>query len=119
MPDLDGIEVLRALKAVQPELIVIMMSSFGSIDTAIEAMKEGAYDEMTLTIQRALERRQLVADNQRFQQELQDKHRIDRMVGSSTPMLEVYKLVARAAPTVVRSLGLFGRLRLAGQRPGA
>lgn len=108
MPDLDGIEVLRALKAVQPELIVIMMSSFASIDTAIEAMKEGAYDyirkpfnldEMTLTIQRALERRQLIADNQRFQQELQDKHRIDRMVGSSTPMLEVYKLVARAAPT--------------------
>ena len=108
MPDLDGIEVLRALKAVQPELIVIMMSSFGSIDTAIEAMKEGAYDyirkpfnldELTLTIQRALERRQLVVDNQRFQQELQDKHRIDRMVGSSAPMLEVYKLVARAAPT--------------------
>lgn len=108
MPDLDGIDVLRALKAVQPELIVIMMSAFGSIDTAVEAMKEGAYDyirkpfnldEIALTIQRALERRQLAADNQRFQQELQGKHRLDGMIGPSTPMLEVYKLVARAAPT--------------------
>jgi len=108
MPDLDGLAALRALKAAQPELIVIMMTAFGSIDTAVEAIKEGAYDyikkpfhldEVTLTIQRALERRQLRADNLRFQEELHDKHRIDRMVGSSTQMLDVYKRVARAAPT--------------------
>ena len=108
MPDLDGLEVLRQLKASRPELIVIMMSAFASIDTAVEAMKEGAFDyirkpfnfdEVTLTTQRAIERRQLLADNLRFQDELQDKYRIDRMIGTSSQMLAVYKLVARAAPT--------------------
>ena len=108
MPDLDGVAALQQLKAHQPELIVIMMSAFASIDTAVEAMQEGAFDyirkpfnldEVILTIQRALERRRLLADNLHFQHELKDRYRIDRMVGSSAQMLDVYKRVARAAPT--------------------
>ena len=108
MPDLDGVAALQQLKAHQPELIVIMMSAFASIDTAVEAMQEGAFDyirkpfnldEVILTIQRALERRRLLADNLHFQHDLKDRYRIDRMVGSSAQMLDVYKRVARAAPT--------------------
>ena len=71
MPDLDGVAVLQQLKALQPELIVIMVSALVSIDTAVEAMQEGAFDyikkpfdfdQVTLTIQRALEQRQLQLD---------------------------------------------------------
>ncbi|MBI3989662.1 MAG: sigma-54-dependent Fis family transcriptional regulator [candidate division NC10 bacterium] len=108
MPDLDGLEVLRVLKAFSPDTIVIMMTAFGSIETAIEAIKEGAYDyvskpfkleEIKLTISRALERRRLVFENLRFKQELKEKYRFENIVGSSERMLEVYKVVARVAPT--------------------
>jgi len=108
MPDLDGLEVLRGLKAVSPETIIIMMTAFGSIETAIQAIKEGAYDyvskpfkleEIKLTISRALERRRLVLENLRFKQELKEKYRFENIVGSSDRMLEVYKVIARVAPT--------------------
>jgi len=108
MPDLDGLVVLRSLKVVNPETIVIMMTAFGSIETAIEAIKEGAYDyvskpfkleEIKLTIRRALEQRRLLRENLRFRQELREKYRFENIVGSSEKMLEVYKVIARVAPT--------------------
>lgn len=106
MPDLDGLEVLRALKRLSPETIVIMMTAFGSIETAIEAIKEGAYDyiskpfkldEVKLTIRRALEHKRLLKENTRYRQELKDRYQLENIVGRSTPMLEVYKIIARVA----------------------
>ncbi len=108
MPDVDGLEVLRTFKASSPDTIVIVMTAFGSVETAIEAIKEGAYDyvskpfkidEITIAIKRALERRRLIQENLRFRREMKEKHRVDRMVGTSAPMLEVYKAVARVAPS--------------------
>lgn len=104
MPDLDGLEVLRALKPLSPGTLVIMMTAFGSIETAIEAIKEGAYDyiskpfrldELKLTVTRALDHKQLLRENLRFQQELKDRFQLENIVGRSGPMLEVYKRVAR------------------------
>lgn len=108
MPDLDGLGVLRALKAASPETIVIVMTAFGSLETAIEAIKEGAYDyvskpfkidEIKITVRKVLERRRLLQDNLRFRRELKDRYRFEHIVGSSSPMLEVYKAVARVAPS--------------------
>ena len=108
MPDLDGLGVLRATKGASPETIVIVMTAFGSIETAIEAIKEGAYDyvskpfkldEIKIVIKRALERRRLLQENLRFRSELKDKYRFEHIVGSSSQMLEVYKAVARVAPS--------------------
>lgn len=104
MPDLDGLQVLRAVKQLSPETLVIMMTAFGSIETAIEAIKEGAYDyiskpfrldDLKLTVKRALDHKQLLQENLRFQQELKDRFQLGNIVGRSGPMLEVYKRVAR------------------------
>jgi DNA-binding NtrC family response regulator len=75
LPDLDGIEVLRTFHALDPDLPVIVMTAFGSMETAVEAIRDGAYDyiskpfnltEVRLTVQRACERRHLLQDNRRF-----------------------------------------------------
>jgi two-component system response regulator AtoC len=106
MPDRDGLEVLRALKRLAPETIVIMMTAFGSIETAIEAIKEGAYDyiskpfkldEVRLTVKRALDHKRLLKENIRFRQELRERYQLENIVGRSHSMLEVYKVIARVA----------------------
>ena len=106
MPDRDGLEVLRALRRLAPETIVIMMTAFGSIETAIEAIKEGAYDyiskpfkldEVRLTVRRALDHKKLLKENIRFRQELRERYQLENIVGRSHSMLEVYKVIARVA----------------------
>jgi two-component system, NtrC family, response regulator AtoC len=106
MPDLNGLEVLRALRQVNPETLVIMMTAFGSIETAIETIKEGAYDyiskpfkleDVKLTVKRALDHKRLLKENLRLRQELKVQHRLENIVGRSAPMLEVYKIIARVA----------------------
>jgi two-component system response regulator AtoC len=108
LPDVDGIEVLRTLHALDSDLPVIVMTAFGSMETAVEAIRDGAYDyiskpfnltEVRLTVRRACERRHLLQDNRRFQQALQEKYRFENMVGTSPKMVEVYRTVARVAST--------------------
>jgi two-component system response regulator AtoC len=108
LPDLDGIEVLRTLHALDPELPVIVMTAFGSMETAVEAIRDGAYDyiskpfnltEVRLTVRRACERRHLLQDNRRFQQALQEKYRFENIVGTSPKMVDMYRTVARVAST--------------------
>jgi DNA-binding NtrC family response regulator len=102
----DGMEVLRAYRQKSPETIIIMMTAFGSIETAIRAIKEGAYDyvskpfkleEIKLTIHRALEQSRLFRENLQYRQELITKYKIENMVGRSPQMLQVYKTIARVA----------------------
>ena len=106
MIDVDGMEVLRAYRQRSPETIIIMMTAFGSIETAIRAIKEGAYDyvskpfkldEIKLTLQRALEQRRLVEENIHYRQELITKYKLENIVGRSAQMLQVYKTIARVA----------------------
>jgi len=106
MIGLDGMEVLRAYRQKNPETIIIMMTAFGSIETAIRAIKEGAYDyvskpfkldEIKLTIRRSLDQKRLLEENLLYRQELITKYKFENIVGRSPRMLQVYKTIARVA----------------------
>jgi len=107
MPGGGGLEVLRRVKEICPETIVIMISAFASAETAVEAMKQGAYDyipkpfnvdEVRLIIQNALERRALERENLRLRSQLKESLGPGRLIGASPQMLRVYDLLRRAAP---------------------
>lgn len=106
MLEVDGMEVLKAYRKKSPETAIIMMTAFGSIETAIQAIKEGAYDyvskpfkldEIRLTIRHALEHKRLVQENFLYRQELITKYQLDNIVGRSPQMLQLYKTIARVA----------------------
>ena len=108
MAGVNGMEVLHSYRKKSPETIVIMMTAFGSIETAIEAIKEGAYDyvskpfkldEIKLTIRRALEQKRLTEENLLYRQELISKYKLENIVGRTPAMLQVYKTIARVADT--------------------
>lgn len=106
MLEVDGMEVLKAYREKSPETSIIMMTAFGSIETAIQAIKEGAYDyvskpfkldEIRLTIRHALEHKRLVQENFLYRQELVTKYQLDNIVGRNPQMLQLYKTIARVA----------------------
>lgn len=106
MPKIDGIETLNRLKKVEPELLVIMMTAFGTIEKAVEAMKIGAYDfipkpcepdHILMTIEKALERRSLVREKEYLRQEI-DSH-YDIVWGESPEMIKVKQLIQQVANT--------------------
>ncbi len=108
MGDKDGMEVLRSFKKIAPETTVIMITAFGSIETAIEAIREGAFDyiskpfkldEIKFTIRRALEQRRLLQENRFYRQELLSKYQFKNVIGRTPQMFEVYKTIAKVADT--------------------
>ena len=108
MPNIGGMEVLRRIKEAYPNVDVIMITGLSQIDTAVQAMKLGAFDyiskpfepdELKLVVQRALERRQLLQENLNLKSEVSSKYRFENIIGSSPQMQAVYRLVAQCAPT--------------------
>ena len=106
MPDLDGLAVLKRLAAVQPGLPVVILTAFATIETAIEAVRAGAYDylskpfrmeEIKLVVRRTLEARRLASENQQYRQELRARYGFENLIGQSHQMVEIYTLVARVA----------------------
>ncbi|HXZ43238.1 MAG TPA: sigma-54 dependent transcriptional regulator [archaeon] len=106
MPGVDGMEVLRASREAQPEARVILMTAYASIDTAIQAIREGAYhyvakpfrfEEISVVVGRALEERQLRAENIRLQRELEGRYRFENLLGKSPAMQAVFALIRRVA----------------------
>ncbi len=104
MGAVDGLTVLREFKRMSPDTAVVVLTSFGSLEGAIEAIKQGAYDylakpfkkeDIKLVVKRSLDHCRLVRENARFREELKSKDEWTPLVGSSPAMLEVYKLVAR------------------------
>lgn len=104
MGAVDGLTVLREFKRMSPNTAVVVLTAFGSLEGAIEAIKQGAYDylakpfkkeDIKLIVKRSLEHCRLVQENMRFREELKNKDEWTPLVGSSPAMLEVYKLVAR------------------------
>jgi DNA-binding NtrC family response regulator len=108
MPNISGLEVLRLIKEGHPDVDVIMITGLSQIDTAVEAMKLGAFDyiskpfepdEIKLVVQRALERRHLLHENMILKTEVSSKYRFENIIGSSPQMQAVYRLIAQCAPT--------------------
>jgi DNA-binding NtrC family response regulator len=108
MPDGNGLDLLRDIKAHNSSTSVIMMTAYTSTKSAIEAMKRGAYDyvsnpfdvdELKVVIQKAIEKTELVDENVYLRRELEDKYQFSNIIGSSRPMQEVFGLIDRIART--------------------
>lgn len=106
MPGMDGLALLREVKRVSPETSVILMTAFGSIDSAVQAMKAGAYDyltkpfkldELTVVVGRALEDRRLRADLQAFREEVRTRYQFANIIGKSKPMQDLFALISKVA----------------------
>jgi DNA-binding NtrC family response regulator len=106
--DQDGMEVLRSFKKFAPEATLIMITAFGTIETAIEAIREGAFDyiskpfkleEIKITVRRALEQRRLLQENRFFRQELLNKYQFKNVIGRTPQMFQIYKTIAKVANT--------------------
>lgn len=106
MPDLDGLDLLREIREVDPSPFVIVVTGFGSIDTAIRAVKLGAYDYITkpfkidqllLSIDKALAERSLRSEVNRLRDEVNRRDRLDNIIGRSPPMQEIFGLIRRVS----------------------
>jgi len=108
MPDMSGLDLLQAVHAINPETAVVLMTAYGSIEAAVSSIKGGAIDyltkplnldELLFRIRQAGERRRLFIENRELREALQERHRIEGIIGESGPMLEVLSLVRRVAPS--------------------
>jgi DNA-binding NtrC family response regulator len=113
MPDLSGIALLEQILREQPAACVVLMTAHGTIDSAVEAMRKGAFDYLTkpvdrevllLAVSRAAERTRLVSENRRLREELRARFRVENLVGAHGSMQEVFRIVhkvARSSSTVL------------------
>jgi DNA-binding NtrC family response regulator len=108
MPDLSGLQVLEGVRAISPETAVIIMTAYGTIETAVSAIKAGAadyltkpvnLDELLHRIHRVRERQQLLSENRELREALAERHRVEGIIGESGPMQEALSLVRRVAPS--------------------
>jgi two-component system response regulator PilR (NtrC family) len=108
MPDIDGVEVLRAAKAHNRDIVAFMMTAYASTDTAVEAMRLGAVDyftkpfsmdELKLKVRHHLESQQLRVENLLLKRALETSHEFSNIVGRSDRMVEIFKLIDTIAKT--------------------
>lgn len=108
MPGMSGLEVLEKLRVSHPECEAIILTGEGTVETAVQAMKLGAYDyltkpfslaELEVIVQKAYERHQLDKENKQLKEVLARSQPSSEMVGKSAPMMEVFRLIERAGPT--------------------
>lgn len=108
MPGMDGIQLLKELRGMNPEVIVVILTAYGTIGTAVEAMKEGAYDYLTkpvdldelLILARRVERElELNRENRELKEQLRERFKVDYIISASRRMQEALNLVGRVAPS--------------------
>jgi two-component system NtrC family response regulator len=108
MPDMSGLELVKALRAVNPEASAIVITAYGTVETAVAAIKAGAVDyvtkpvnldELLYRIAQVKERRRLLSENRDLREALERSHRIEGIIGESGRMIEVLSLVRRVAPS--------------------
>jgi two-component system NtrC family response regulator len=106
MPGKSGMQLLEASKEIKPDLPVIMMTAYGTIEMAVEAMKKRAYDyitkpfqneELKLTVRKALENYRLIKENRRLSQALSDRYKYGNIIGKSRPMQGIYEMISKVA----------------------
>ena len=108
MPGMDGLEALTFFKEQDPEVMVIMITGYPDVETAVKAMRLGVYDyiskpftppELRLVVERALEKRSLSLENEYFRQQLGVRNHSDQIIGQSKPMQKIYAMIRKIAPT--------------------
>jgi DNA-binding NtrC family response regulator len=108
MPGMDGLALMRRIRARTPQPIVILLTAYGSIESAVEAMREGAYDFLTkpvsldrldILLRRALETREMRTENRRLREQLDARYGLEHIVGDSPPMQEVVATLRQVAPS--------------------
>jgi len=108
MPEMDGMELLKLIKGTRPEMPVIMMTAYGSIDTAVEAMKTGANDYITkpvdlkdllLRISKVRQENLLLQENRLLRMELRKKFEFSNIIGKSRKMQEIFSLIEKVSPS--------------------
>ncbi len=108
LPGMSGMEVLKQIRSRDPEQVVIVVTAYSSIESAIEAMRIGAFhyipkpfknEEVLLTIRKGLEQRRLTSENLSLKQELEKRYGLDKIIGKSAPMQQVFDLIRLAAPS--------------------
>ena len=113
MPQMDGLELTAQLRQVRPEIPIILMTAFGSVETAIEAMRRGAFHyvvkplklaEMGVNVERAVEHRKLQRDNSALRQEVKRSWSMGTLIGKSAGMKSVFDLVSRVSQVTANVL---------------
>src|SRR3989337_939333 len=108
MKGMSGVELLKNIKEINPETVVLVVTAYASVDTAIDAMKAGAYDyiakpfkieEVKYIIRNALDRKRLETENILLKKELKSKYGFANLIGTSQKMLEVYAIIKRVSDT--------------------
>jgi DNA-binding NtrC family response regulator len=108
MPGMDGIELLAKIKELRPQTMVILMTAYGTVKTAVRAMKLGAEDylgkpidveELEVVLQKAIEKKALLEETRDLRERLQHKYRFDNLVGESPEMLSAFKAIRQVAPS--------------------
>jgi len=108
MPGMDGIELMRKLEDREHDAAVLVMTAFGAVDTAVEAMRAGAidyltkpinFDELLLVVERSLERQRLKHETSLLKARLADRFSDSNLIGNSPPMQKVFKTIEQVAPT--------------------
>ncbi len=105
---MTGFDVLRHIRENHRQTAVILITAYASVETAVEAMKMGAYDyvtkpfkidELQMTVQRALDYQAALRENVYLRKELKNKYRFENIIGTSRPMQQVYNLINKVADT--------------------
>jgi two-component system, NtrC family, response regulator AtoC len=108
MPGMDGIEVLRQIKAISPHTVVVMMTAYATISNSVQAMKEGAYDyvvkpldveELLLMLRKIVEHQQLITENILLRKHLNERYTYENIVGKSAAMQKVFEMIRTVADT--------------------
>jgi len=108
MPGLDGMEVLRRVKASYPDVPVVMITAYGTVQQAVEALKAGALDyvvkpfdvdELRIIVARGMAQKRLREENLRLKRDLRDQYSFENMIGHSRAMKEIFTLIEKVAPT--------------------
>ncbi len=106
MPDINGVELLEIVREMNPSLSVVMITAHGTIKTAVDAMRLGAFDyvtkpfdmdELKTLVKKAMERRTFVSDDSTVKQKLKQEYRFDTIVGKSPRMQEIFEMMERVA----------------------
>lgn len=108
MGSMDGMQLLRQVRREYPGMAVIMLTAYGTVETAVEAMKEGAFDyvtkpfkvdELLITVQRALQYQNLLSENKALKAEIEGRYQFENIVSESPGMRKVCEMIERVAPT--------------------